>query len=1050
MGKVGLFLGALMLVFYPSFALGGPRISDPNYPDTVKVEQKLTVGPSQHVTVTLNVDNDEKLGGIVIPLVFKNPDNPDVKCDSIHWAPRFTANPATSYAGDPTTPNYVDTANYKINIWAVWYSTPFDTGNGLLCTIYFTTGSSWNSDIGIIVDSTSIPPTNQLEFSDVGGGSFTPVFQPGCLGAAFEILDPNGGEVWYVGENKDILWRSVGFTGSVKLENSINSGSTWSTVIASTGNDGIHTWTIPNTPSANCRVRVSDATDGSPKDASDANFSIPDFTIAGTPSYRVIDIGTSTSYTVNLGYLYGFAHPLTLSVSGLPSGGSASFTPNPVNPPTASATMNVNTTGSTPAGTYTLTIQGVGSQTHTTNVTLVVNAAPAAFTLISPANDTTVSILTPTLRWHKATDLDPLDTIKYNVYYTLKSDFSTSDSITNISDTSRVLPTLQDDTVYYWKVKAIDKWGKTTWSNNTWNFRVYYPQLPAAFNLVHPPDRDTSWQLSDSLIWRKTTDPDPGDSVLYDLYIDSRSGFPSPVIIANLSDTSYYFTGKDDSTYYWKVLAKDINTAGRWSTQTTWRFNIYVPQAPNPFSLVSPDDEDIVILHPKLYWHKATDPDPSDQLSYKVFWSLDSLVYTDSSAAVTDTFYALPGLINDTIYYWKVRVKDKFNLTTWCTEAYRSFRALNVAPGSFALISPTNGGTVSVLTPTLGWHKPVDPDPLDPISYTVYYSRDNTFAVFDSALSTDTSKTLPTLYDDSTYYWKVKAKDSYGATSWSIDPFWSFKVYYAQEPQVFTLLLPLHNSTSSDSTVNFIWQSTTDPDPGDSILYDLYYDQNSGFPAPTIISNLKDTTRTVTLRDDKSYYWKVLAKDINTSGRWSTGTFKVIIYVPQAPKPFSLLLPTNEDTISSLQSTLVWHKATDPDPGDVIKYDLYYDITETFSAPVIVANLNVNDTTYTTPSLEPGIFYWWKVKAKDNNTSGTWSTQTFKFYVPSCLPGDANADTKVNVTDVIYLINYLFKGGPPPQPISACGDFQCDGKVNVTDVIYLINYLFKGGPPPGC
>ena len=97
-----------------------------------------------------------------------------------------------------------------------------------------------------------------------------------------------------------------------------------------------------------------------------------------------------------------------------------------------------------------------------------------------------------------------------------------------------------------------------------------------------------------------------------------------------------------------------------------------------------------------------------------------------------------------------------------------------------------------------------------------------------------------------------------------------------------------------------------------------------------------------------------------------------------------------------------------------------------------------------------GTFYWWKVKANDTNTEGTWSTQDFSFYVPSCIPGDVNADAEILVTDVIYLINYLWKGGDPPQPIPSCGDIQCDGEIDVQDVIYLINYLFKGGPPPGC
>ena len=61
--------------------------------------------------------------------------------------------------------------------------------------------------------------------------------------------------------------------------------------------------------------------------------------------------------------------------------------------------------------------------------------------------------------------------------------------------------------------------------------------------------------------------------------------------------------------------------------------------------------------------------------------------------------------------------------------------------------------------------------------------------------------------------------------------------------------------------------------------------------------------------------------------------------------------------------------------------------------------------------------------------------------------GDANSDCKVSVSDCVYLINYLFKGGPPPCLLKL-GDPNGDCKVSVSDVVYLINYLFKGGPPP--
>jgi len=67
--------------------------------------------------------------------------------------------------------------------------------------------------------------------------------------------------------------------------------------------------------------------------------------------------------------------------------------------------------------------------------------------------------------------------------------------------------------------------------------------------------------------------------------------------------------------------------------------------------------------------------------------------------------------------------------------------------------------------------------------------------------------------------------------------------------------------------------------------------------------------------------------------------------------------------------------------------------------------------------------------------------------VVSFIRGDANGDGFVNGSDVVYLINYLFIGGPPPAPLPA-GDANDDGFVNISDVVYLINYLFQGGPPP--
>lgn len=63
------------------------------------------------------------------------------------------------------------------------------------------------------------------------------------------------------------------------------------------------------------------------------------------------------------------------------------------------------------------------------------------------------------------------------------------------------------------------------------------------------------------------------------------------------------------------------------------------------------------------------------------------------------------------------------------------------------------------------------------------------------------------------------------------------------------------------------------------------------------------------------------------------------------------------------------------------------------------------------------------------------------------LCGDADASGSVDIDDVVYLIEYIFRGGPPPIPYEA-GDADCSGAVDIDDVVYLIDYIFGGGPAP--
>ncbi len=67
--------------------------------------------------------------------------------------------------------------------------------------------------------------------------------------------------------------------------------------------------------------------------------------------------------------------------------------------------------------------------------------------------------------------------------------------------------------------------------------------------------------------------------------------------------------------------------------------------------------------------------------------------------------------------------------------------------------------------------------------------------------------------------------------------------------------------------------------------------------------------------------------------------------------------------------------------------------------------------------------------------------------VPTYVPGDADGSGAVDIDDVVYLIQYIFSGGPAPDPLES-GDADCSGLIDIDDVVYLIQYIFNSGPPP--
>lgn len=95
------------------------------------------------------------------------------------------------------------------------------------------------------------------------------------ISAATPVLTaPNGGQTWTIGTVQNITWTPSTYYSNVDIEYSTNNGSTWTTIVTNDANDGTYAWTIPNAPTSQALVRVSNNANPSINDVSNAVFSI--------------------------------------------------------------------------------------------------------------------------------------------------------------------------------------------------------------------------------------------------------------------------------------------------------------------------------------------------------------------------------------------------------------------------------------------------------------------------------------------------------------------------------------------------------------------------------------------------------------------------------------------------------------------------------------------------------------------------------------------------------------------------------------------------------
>jgi len=314
----------------------------------------------------------------------------------------------------------------------------------------------------------------------------------------------------------------------------------------------------------------------------------------------------------------------------------------------------------------------------------------------------------------------------------------------------------QDGYLYAIQTES-DSLADVTWPKQGCNVfntnRVLYPP-PSLFS---PPDSAINTDTSMELSWYSVQGANQ-----YTIEFASNPDFTNS-FIREITDTTSTFSGLNHGQfYYWRVRTDFETKLSNWSETRSFKTIPEIPLAPE---LLNPaDDASDQLLDLELRWNSA---------EWAVYYELlvstgsgfnDTVVYQDS---ITNTYYTISGLENNTQYYWKVRASNVAGISDW--SEIRSFTTIPVVPLAPELLNPADGASDQLLDLELRWNS---------AEWAVYYellvSTGSGFndTIINQDSITNTYYTISGLENNTQYYWRVKASNVAGSSDWST--FWNF------------------------------------------------------------------------------------------------------------------------------------------------------------------------------------------------------------------------------------------------------------------------------------
>ncbi len=201
------------------------------------------------------------------------------------------------------------------------------------------------------------------------------------------------------------------------------------------------------------------------------------------------------------------------------------------------------------------------------------------------------------------------------------------------------------------------------------------------------------------------------------------------------------------------------------------------PTAPNPSS--PPNHASDVSITADLSWI-GSDPDAGDTVTYDVYFGTTNpppRIATGQTSSIYDPGTLQYSTYYYTYYYWRVVAWDNHGVpTTSPIWDFFTEEGPNHSPYEPSNPSPPNNATGVFTCTVLSWTCYGDPDPLDSVTYDVYFGTSSSPPrVVTGQTSTTYNPGTPLLYYTK-YYWKIVAIDNHGASTSSI--LWDFRTEF--------------------------------------------------------------------------------------------------------------------------------------------------------------------------------------------------------------------------------------------------------------------------------